>query len=50
MGTYFTKEDLDLKINNDLGFPVNIPNNAEEVLERQYGYDWRIPNKKFKYY
>ena len=50
MGTYFTKEDLELTETNELGFPVNIPNNAEDILERQYGYDWRIPNKNFKYY
>ena len=50
MGTYYTKDDLELTENNDLGFSVNIPNNAEEVLERQYGYDWRHPNKNFKYY
>tara|TARA_R110002020_G_scaffold230388_1_gene441255 strand:+ start:92 stop:694 length:603 start_codon:yes stop_codon:yes gene_type:complete len=42
--------DLELTSTNVLGFPVNIPNNAEEVLERQYGEDWRTPNEKFKYY
>jgi len=45
----YTKENLQLKINYDLGFPVNIPNKAEEVLERQYGKDWMIENKNFSY-
>tara|TARA_R110002073_G_scaffold7383_2_gene41965 strand:+ start:91 stop:693 length:603 start_codon:yes stop_codon:yes gene_type:complete len=46
----YYQSDLELTSTNVLGFPVNIPNNAEEVLERQYGYDWRHPNKNFKYY
>ena len=45
----YTKENLDLKENYDLGFKINIPNKAEEVLERQYGVDWMIENKEFKY-
>jgi len=45
----YTKENLDLKENYDLGFKINIPNKAEEVLERQYGVDWMIENKDFKY-
>ena len=45
----YTKENLDLKENYDLGFKINIPNKAEEVLERQYGKDWMIENKDFKY-
>ena len=47
---YFTEEDLYLKENYDLGFKVFIPNNVEAILERQYGSDWQIPNKDFKYY
>ena len=50
LGTFYNQDDLILKENNALGFPVYIPNNAEEVLERQYGKDWRIPNQNFKYY
>jgi len=46
----YYQSDLELTSTNVLGFPVNIPNNAEEVLERQYGYDWRHPNINFKYY
>ena len=47
---YFTEEELELKENYDLGFKVFIPNNVEQVLSRQYGPDWKIPNKNFKYF
>ena len=46
---FYTKENLDLKENYDLGFPIFIPNKAEEVLERQYGSSYMIENKNFKY-
>ena len=46
---YYTKENLELKDNYDLGFPIFIPNKADEVLMRQYGVDWIIENKHFKY-
>lgn len=47
---YFTEEELQLVEDYSLGFKVFIPNNAEAILERQYGSDWRTPNKDFKYY
>ena len=47
---YFTEEELQLVENYSLGFKVFIPADAEGVLERQYGKDWRTPNKDFKYY
>ena len=47
---YYTEEDLQLKENYDLGFKVYIPNNAETILERQYGETWKIPNPDFKYF
>mgnify|MGYP003635889526 FL=1 len=47
---YYTEEDLQLKENYDLGFKVYIPNNAEDILERQYGESWKIPNPDFKYF
>ena len=47
---YLTEDDLKIKINTDLGFDVNIPNNAEQILERQYGPKWHIPDPNFKYY
>ena len=47
---YYNEDDLKPVINTDLGFPVNIFNNAEEVLERQYGTSWKIPNPDFKYF
>ena len=49
-GLYFNEDDLKPVVNHSLGFPVNIFNNAEEVLERQYGDTWRIPNANFKYF
>jgi len=47
---YLTEEEFVIKKNYDLGFEVNIPSNAEDILKRQYGSDWMIPNKDFKYY
>ena len=47
---YFTEEELELKENYDLGFKIYIPSNCEQLLERQYGKDWKIPNKDFKYF
>jgi len=49
MMEYFTEEELELKENYDLGFKIYIPSKCEQLLERQYGKDWRIPNKDFKY-
>ena len=46
---YYTKENLKLDINYDLGFPINIPHKAKEVLERQYGEDYMIENRNFSY-
>ncbi len=47
---YFTEEELQLVEDYSLGFKIFIPNNAEAILERQYGSDWRTPNPDFKYY
>jgi len=47
---YYTEDEMKGCIDNTLGFPIRIPCNAEEVLERIYGKDWRIPNKDFRYY
>ena len=46
---YYTKENLKLDINYDLGYPINIPHKANEVLERQYGKDYMIENRNFLY-
>jgi len=46
---YYTKENLELDINYDLGYPINIPHKANEVLERQYGKDYMIENRNFLY-
>ena len=46
---YLEEEILDLSGNTDLGFTVPVPNLVENVLERQYGKDWRIPDPNFKY-
>jgi len=47
---YYTEDEMKGCTDHTLGFPVRIPKNAEEVLERIYGKDWRTPNKDFKYY
>lgn len=47
---YYTEDEMTGCVDHTLGFPVRIPCNAEEVLERIYGKDWRTPNKDFKYY
>ncbi len=44
---YYTKENLELDINYDLGYPINIPHKANEVLERIYGNDYMIENRNF---
>ena len=46
---YYTASDLELVQNEQLGFTINVPNNAEEVLERQYGTTWKIEDRKFRY-
>ena len=46
---YYNYEELELKINYDLGFKIFVPNKAEAILERQYGSEWRIPNSNFKW-
>lgn len=46
---YYNYDELQLNINYDLGFKIYIPNKAESILERQYGSEWRIPNKNFKW-
>ena len=46
---YKLDELQDLKINDDLGYNIIIPNNVENILERLYGTNWRIENKDFKY-
>tara|TARA_R110000787_G_scaffold159447_1_gene273246 strand:- start:259 stop:900 length:642 start_codon:yes stop_codon:yes gene_type:complete len=45
-----TEELMDLPENTDLGFSVPVPNNVEDILERQYGKDWRIPDPNFSYF
>ena len=46
---YYTYDDLKLVENYDLGFKIYLPNNAEQVLEREYGPDWRIENKDYRW-
>ena len=47
---HFTKDEVDnLKQYELENIPVYIPNNPEQILERQYGPDWRIPDPFFKY-
>lgn len=46
---YF-EENLDLQLNYDLGFEINIPSKPEDILRRQYGEDWKTPNKDWGYY
>ena len=35
---------------NILGPNINIPKNPEEYLANRYGINWRIPDKKYKYW
>ena len=46
---YFKEEVELLQVNEDLGFPISIPNNAEDILLRQYGDTWRTPDSNFQY-
>lgn len=46
----FKKEDCHKPvINKDLGFDVPLIQNTEHYLEQQYGKDWIIVDKNFKY-
>ena len=47
---YYNESELELVKDSTLGFDIWVPSNAEAVLERIYGDDWRIPNEYFKYY
>jgi hypothetical protein len=47
---YFTKEEMNLEENYDLGFKIYIPSNRPQILERQYGKDWRVENPNFSYH
>tara|TARA_R110000796_G_scaffold103401_1_gene212707 strand:- start:4 stop:615 length:612 start_codon:yes stop_codon:yes gene_type:complete len=46
---YYTKKELELKQNDTLGFTINIPNNTEEILQRQYGSNFMIEDQSFRY-
>tara|TARA_R110001599_G_scaffold143020_1_gene323828 strand:+ start:486 stop:1088 length:603 start_codon:yes stop_codon:yes gene_type:complete len=46
---YYNYEELELKINYDLGFKIFVPNKAEDILCRQYGEDYMTPNPDFKW-
>ena len=50
MISFSEEEVLVLSENSDLGFSVPVPNKVENILERQYGKDWRIPNPSFSYF
>lgn len=47
---FYKKEEVEhLQTNNSLGFEIKIPNNAINILKRQYGEEWNIVDKDFKY-
>ena len=46
---YYTYDELELVENYDLGFKIYIPNNAEDILERQYGSDWLLENRDYRW-
>ena len=46
---YFNQEVELLQVNDDLGFSISIPNNAENILQRQYGDTWKTPDPNFQY-
>ena len=47
----FEKNEVETLVKYELyDIPIFIPSFAENILERQYGIDWIIPNKDFKYY
>ena len=50
MISFSEEEVLVLSENSDLGFSVPVPNKVENILERQYGKDWRIPDPNFSYF
>lgn len=50
--TYSYEELDELEFNTDLGISIPVPNptHAKNILTRQYGKDWWVPNPKFKYF
>jgi hypothetical protein len=48
---YYEKQEVETLVEYDLyGIPVFIPSLSKSILERQYGSDWLIENRDFKYY
>ena len=47
---YFYENEIVTKEYYCFGFPVNIPVGYNNILNRQYGFEWKIPNKNFQYY
>lgn len=46
---YYTEDELHLEENFDLGFKIYLPSNRHNILEREYGKDWRIEKPGFQH-
>ncbi len=46
---YFTEEEVEGEINTTLGYPIRIPKNPLQVLERIYGVNWRVEDRFHQY-
>ena len=46
---YFTKRECETEIDTTLGFPINIPQNCLDVLQRTYGDGFMIEDREHKH-
>ena len=46
---YYTYDELKLVKDSTLGFDIWIPDTAELVLDREYGKDWLIENRNWRW-
>lgn len=45
----YSKEEMQLEENSDLGFKIYLPSNRPQILEREYGKDWQTPKTEFNH-
>jgi len=48
--TYYYENEIGIVETTCLGFPVNIPVGYKNILNRNYGFEWKETNKDWKYF
>ena len=46
---YFTSNEVEGEVNTALGFPIIIPKQPIQVLERIYGSNWKVEERDYQY-